>query len=277
MRPLAPPTEFDDSAIGNVVPSASAARRHGRGEWRVVALCGSGGTAEVFRAVGPSGQLAALKRLKPEFRHRPDLNAALRREHALLRDVASAHLVAPLALVEQGGYPAIALEYLPNGDLVSLLGSAPRSWLPALRAVAAALHDLHAHGLAHGDLKARNVLFAADETARLIDLSAARELDEPAVRATAAYAVPAAAPVSARAADCFALATLVFELVTARLPYGPEGAAGARGILSVAPPADRAASRLLAAAVPLLEAFGRLPQGLSQLSDVIESVSAPGA
>lgn len=277
MRPLAPPTEFDDRAIGNAVDSAFPAYGDGRADWRAVALCGCGGTAEVYRAVGPQGQVAALKRLKPELRRRTDLSAALRREHELLRTIASSHLVAPLALLELGDGPALALEYLPHGDLVSLLGLPVLHWLPALRGVVAALNALHAHGVAHGDVKARNVLFGADHRARLIDLTAARGLDEPAFYATAAYAVPTAMQGSARAADCFALATLVFELVTARLPYGTAGALRARGLRPVPWPAEPAASRLLAAAVALLEAGGSLPQGLSQIADVIESVSATGA
>lgn len=277
MRPLAPPTEFDDSAIGNVVGSASAVYCHGRDEWRTVELCGRGGTAEVYRALGPQGQVAALKRLKPELRQRTDLEAALRREHALLRTIASPHLVAPLALLESGDGPALALEYLPNGDLVSLLGLPVRHWLPALRDVTAALGALHAHGVAHGDLKPRNVLFGADRKARVIDLSGARALEEPALGATSAYAVPVAMQASARAADGFALATLVFELVTARLPYGSAGAVRVRDLRPAPRPVEPAARRLLSAALAMLEAGGSGPQGLSPIADVIESVSATGA
>jgi serine/threonine protein kinase len=277
MRPLAPLTEFDDSAIGNVVDTASAVYRHGRDEWRTLELCGRGGTAEVYRALGPQGQVAALKRLKPDLRHRTDLKAALRREHDLLRRIASPQLVAPLALLESGDGPALALEYLPNGDLVSLLGLPVAQWLPALRDVAAALNALHAHGVAHGDLKARNVLFGADQKARVIDLTGARALDEPAVRATAAYAVPAAMQASARAADVFALATLVFELVMARLPYGGAGAVRVRDVRPAPWPVEPAARRLLGAALATLEVGGGGPQGLSPIADVIESVSATGA
>jgi serine/threonine protein kinase len=276
MRPLAPATEFDGGAIGNVVSSAAASPRT-REDWRAVEVCGRGGTAEVWRAVGPQGQTAALKRLKPELRQRPDLVAMLRREYALLRSLASPQLVAPLALVELDDGPAIALEYLPNGDLVSLLGMPTKHWLPAFRDLVFALTGLHGSGVAHGDVKARNVLFAADHTARLIDLTAARAVDEPVVAATAAYRLPAGMHGSARAGDCFALAALLFELTTARLPYGPEGAVRVREICPVARPAEPAARRLHGAAVAMLEAGGSLPQGLSYFADVIESVSAVGA
>ena len=119
--------------------------------------------------------------------------------------------------------PALALEYLPHGDLVPLLGAASEQWLPAFRSVVAALARSHRHGFAHGDVKPRNVLFAADGSARLIDFSSARPLESPAAASTAAYGLPARLLPSARDADCFALAVLLFELATGRLPYGPAG------------------------------------------------------
>jgi DNA-binding helix-hairpin-helix protein with protein kinase domain len=160
---------------------------------------------------------------------------------------------------------------------VSLLGAPTRHWLPALRAVVAAVTTLHERGVAHGDVKARNVLFAADHGARLIDLTGAQAVDAPAVRSTAAYSLPAADARTAREADCFALAVLIHELTTARLPYGVDGPVRVGDRRPVAPPAEPAAARLLAAAIAMLEAGGGLPQGLSYLADVIESVSAAGA
>jgi serine/threonine protein kinase len=275
MRALASPTEFDGDAFRNAVGS-SFSSLDGDGRWRPVALYGRGGTAEVWHAVARDGREAAFKRLRPEFRQRADLRDRLRREFEVLRSVASPCLVRALEIIECDDGPALVLEYLPNGDLVSLLGLPVRHWLPALRDVAAALDALHAHGVAHGDLKARNVLFGADHEARVIDLTAARALDERAVGATAAYAVPAAMHASARAADAFAFATLVFELVTGRLPYGSCGAVQVRDVRPAPWPVEPAARRLLSAALATLEAGGG-PQGLSPIADVIESVSATGA
>jgi serine/threonine protein kinase len=185
--------------------------------------------------------------------------------------------VGPLGLAERDDGPELALEYLPNGDLVSLLGAEPRHWLPALRNVIAALTSLHERGIAHGDVKARNVLFAADYSARLIDLLMARPTDAPAVRGTPAYSLPAGCRATAQAADCFALAVLLYELVTARLPYGTEGARRTADWQPVAAPKDAAAAVLLAAATSALEGAGGPPRGLSYLADVIESVGAAGA
>jgi len=276
MRALAPPTEFDGRALGNAVASSFSSRRANT-DWRAIASCGRGGTAEVWRVAAPDGREAALKRLKPELRHSGVARDCLRAEFALLRGIASPRLVTPLELVEYDDGPALVLEYLPNGDLVSLLGAPPRCWLEALHAVVAGLRDLHRHGVAHGDLKARNVLFARDQSARLVDLTAARAVDAPAARGTAAYCLPVGMPATARVADCFALAVLLHELATGRLPYGAEGARVVGEIRPAAAPRNPQAAYLAAAAEPMLAAGGGLPQGLSYFADVIESVGAKGA
>jgi serine/threonine-protein kinase len=263
MRTQALATEFDSTAVD--WPNGV-----NLGNWRAVELLGSGGTAEVWRAVAPDGREAAFKLPKRELRRHPGANALLRREHDILRTVASPHVVAAYDLLESDGAAVLVLEYLPHGDLVPLVGAPPRQWLPAFGALVAALAALERHGLAHGDLKARNVLFAADGSARLADLTSARPLDAPAVVATAAYALPEPRRARAREADYFALAVLLFELATGRLPFGPSGAAAGAELTTTAA-GNRSAAALEAAAVAALQAQGRV-QGLSYFVDVIESV-----
>jgi serine/threonine protein kinase len=260
-------TEFDARASGFVVDWPNGATL---GRWRVGALLGSGGSAEVWHAVATDGRDAALKLPKREWRQNAAANVLLRREHALLVKIASPHVVAAHELIEHDGVVALALEYLPHGDLVPLLGAPLPTWLPAFRAVVGALGELERHGLAHGDVKARNVLFAADGTARLTDFTAARPLDAPAAVTTAAYGLPRGERASAREADRYALATLLYELITARLPYGPQGATGSAP-LPLPPLPDASAAPLLAAAVAALQSRGRV-EGLSHFLDVIESV-----
>jgi serine/threonine protein kinase len=237
----------------------------------VVELIGCGGTAEVWRAAG-RGRDVALKLTKPALRSRAGAALVLHRELELLRSLRNPYLVTPLAIVDCGGTPGLALEYLPGGDLVPLLGTPRAQWLPALRSVAAALRALHGRGFAHGDVKARNVLFAADGGVRLIDLTTARPLASPAVESTAAYRVPS--PATAGEADAFALAALLYELLAGHLPYGPGGA----GALGASPAAVAVrgpeAVNLLMAATDALRAGGRSPYGLSYVADVIESVGS---
>ena len=258
-----------DAAVSQVAPPFSL-RGRVCGDWRVVELVGCGGTAEVWRAVG-RGRDVALKLTRPELRSRPGSAEILHRELELLRALRNPYLVTPLTIVDCGGTPGLALEYLPGGDLVPLLGAPREQWLPALRSVSAALRALHGNGMAHGDVKARNVLFAADGGVRLIDLTTARPLESPAVRSTAAYRVPS--PVTACEADGFALAALLYELLAGRLPYGAGGATALGASPAAVAVSELEAVNLLTAATDVLRAGGRQPYGLSYLADVIESVS----
>jgi len=239
---------------------------HDLGAWRLREPLGRGGSACVWTAVDGAGRVAALKI--------PNAHAAdlLRHEHALLAAFPHPNVVATFGIVFSRDCAALALEYLPGGDLVALAGSAPQHWLPALRGVFAALRELHAHGYTHCDVKARNVLFATDDSPRLIDFAAARPLDAPLRRSIAtASCTPAGASTSARAADCFAFAALTYELATGRLPYG---AAGARFSGEAPPAAVHAAAdvaALLRCAERVLRAGGRVHDGLSVFADDIES------
>jgi serine/threonine-protein kinase len=232
---------------------------------------GRGGVAEVWRAVDATGRVVALKKLRSELRGRLGAVAHLERENEWLQALEGGPFVISHGLIDHEGSAALVLEYLPGGDLVSLVGASPRHWLPALRTVTAAVAALHSRGVAHGDLKARNVLFASDGSARIIDLASVQPVDARAECATAAYR-PAEQGVTAGQADCFALAVLSFELLTGRLPFGPAGQKVVGQQPTTPASGDSPAAALAAAVCGGLAAGGR--EGLSPLSEVIESVDA---
>ncbi|HVY64339.1 MAG TPA: protein kinase [Gammaproteobacteria bacterium] len=251
----------------------AVAYRPGHGEsiggWQLRERVGRGGNASVWRAVDSAGNPAALK-----F---PHANAPewVRHEHRLLARLAHPNVVATRGAVESGECAALVIEYLPNGDLVALAGSAARHWLAALGSVLAALRHMHVRGYAHCDLKARNVLFGADGGARLIDFAAARPLDAPVRRSSAtAECVPAGGVASALEVDRFAFAALAYELVTGGVPYGAAGQRrpGERPRPAVVPEGPLAP--LLATAVDVLCAGGRHTGGLSAMADDIEFAMA---
>jgi serine/threonine protein kinase len=247
------------------VSDSAVACGHDIGGWQLRERIGRGGSASVWRAVDAAGRVAALKICNA---HGADL---LRHEHALLAGFAHPNVVATLGIVSSHDRAALALEYLPGGDFVALAGGPPQHWLPPLRGVWVALCGLHARGHAHCDVKARNVLFAADDTPRLIDFAAGRPIDAPLRRTVATAAcTPAGASTSGRAADCFAFAALTYELATGRLPYGPAGARRQGESPAVAPTAAGTAP-LLRLAAEVLRADGNVHDGLSEFGDGIES------
>lgn len=150
---------------------------------------------------------------------------ALQREHAALARLCSPHVVASADLVHTAAGPCLLLEYLGGGDLLSLRGFEARHWLGAARDVAAGLGHMHACGLVHRDVKARNVRFAADGRACLIDLGSVAEIGTPAALGgtTAAHRRPGTAGRCVTPADDgHAFAVLLYELMTGRLPLGSE-------------------------------------------------------
>jgi len=251
-----------------VVTDSAVARGPNVGGWQLRERLGRGGSARVWRAVDGTGCVAALKILNA---HAAD---SLRYEHALLAALRHANVVATFGLVFSRDRAALVLEYLPGGDFVSLAGAPPQRWLPALRGVWAALREMHANGYAHCDVKARNVLFADDDSPRLIDFATARPLDALLRRSIATAAcTPAGASTHGRSADCFAFAALAYELVTGRPPYG---ATGARWHGEEPEPVSTTARTapllgLVQLSAHVLRAGGRVHEGLSVFADDIES------
>jgi eukaryotic-like serine/threonine-protein kinase len=213
------------------------------GVWRLVRPLGAGGMGEVWeveRADGQFDQRAALKLLKRGF----DSDEVLRRFRverqilAHLRHPAIAHLydggIAP------DGRPFFVMELVAGEPLTVAcarreLSIADR--LAAMLTVCEAVDTAHHSLVVHRDLKPSNVLMTAGGEIKLLDFGIAKLLSEgeegTETRAwerlmTPAYAAPEqilGEPVTT-ATDVYALGTMLYELLTGRLPHRrPAGAA----------------------------------------------------
>lgn len=176
--------------------------------------------SRVWLAIENNGREVAIKTGAPD---------EIEREFGILCRFEHPHIVRLLERVNTAAGPCLAFEYLPGGDLVSLAGFDSAHWLTPLAEVVLALGVVHRSGWVHRDIKARNVMLAADGRARLIDFGSAAPIGAPWQQGgtTAAVVEPTrgARPV-ATADDAFALARLLEELVHGGLP--PVTAATAR-------------------------------------------------
>jgi serine/threonine-protein kinase len=132
----------------------------------------------------------------------------------------------------------IVLEYASGGSLADRLrfsgALAPADAVRIISQLADVLSRLHARGIVHRDVKPSNVLFTARGEVRLADFGVAARIGsrgtlgdewEELRVGTAPYAAPeqwtAPATSAHPAADVYGLGVVLYELLTARLPWEP--------------------------------------------------------
>ena len=219
-----PGTAADNS--GRIVSGTRLADRY-----VVQEVAGYGGMATVYRGHDTLlDRNVAIKVLnQPLSANTLDRNAFLREARA----AASLSHPGIAGVYDAGifnGWPFIVMQYMPNGSLKDLIDT--RAPLPADEAVeiaialAEALEYGHRHNVVHCDVKPQNVLFDAERRPKLVDFgisqsAAATAAFTSTVNGTAGYVAPEqleGLPLDGRA-DVYSLGTVLYEMLTARLPF----------------------------------------------------------
>ncbi|MEW6250857.1 MAG: serine/threonine-protein kinase [Planctomycetota bacterium] len=197
--------------------------------YRIIALLGQGGMAEVYRADDlVLAQPVALKFLPESFRRTPGAIRQLMSEARAARAITNPHVcrIHDIHLAQDTGEVFISMEYIDGEDLGTLIRRIGRP--PPAKAVEWAgqicvgLAAAHARGILHRDLKPANIMIDGQGRARIADfgLAAPREqitADEVCL-GTPAYMAPelfAGTRVSARS-DIYSLGLVLYELFTGR-------------------------------------------------------------
>jgi len=214
-------------------------------------LVGSGGSAEVFRAIdSQTGQPVALKRWRA-LANDTVARARFEREARILADLDHPHVVRYVAHdTDPEGRLCLVTEWLEGETVEALMARGRLNDWTALRLMqeaASGLAALHTAGVVHRDVKPANLFLAACEdgvVVKVIDLGIAvgREdltlTAEDAVVGSPVYVSPEQlrGEEPSPATDVYALSLVFYELLTGDRPYsGADTMTLLRGILQDAP------------------------------------------
>jgi serine/threonine protein kinase len=237
------------------------------GRYRLLEPAGSGGSAEVWRALDTkTGEEVAVKRLHPIVVADETGRARLKREFQALRSLDEPHIVHVRALKIAGNEAAIILDYVPGRSLADRLAAGPpfepAEAVAVARDIAAALTAAHAAGIVHRDVTPGNILLDPTDGARLTDFVIALGGGAESVTATGQLmgTMRFLAPEQLRgspatpASDLHSLAAVTYEMLAGRPAYAattPVALAeaqdlGAAPIETISPALDAAVRQAMA-------------------------------
>jgi serine/threonine protein kinase len=219
-------------------PAVAASEIGCLGKYRVLSRLGSGGMGAVYLGFDPLLQRkVALKVMLPRFAASASARERFLREARAVANVRSDHVVTIHDIGEEAGNPFFAMEFLQGRSLDDWLRSEGRpdiaQALRVVREVATGLAAAHAQGLVHRDIKPGN-LWLEDPTRRvkILDFGLAKvpnpgtEADAEITKVGQTLGTPAyMSPEQARGGaidhrtDLFSLGSVLYQLLTGRLPF----------------------------------------------------------
>src|SRR5438046_7495181 len=123
------------------------------GPYEIVALLGSGGMGEVYRARDTKlNRDVAIKVLPETFRHDPDRVARFKREAQVLASLNHPHIAGIYGFEDSAGVLALVLELVEGPNLADRIAQGPiplDEGLGIARQIAEAMQTAHDHGTAH--------------------------------------------------------------------------------------------------------------------------------
>ena len=132
------------------------------GPYDIIALLGSGGMGDVYRARDSKlGRDVAIKVLPTHFASDPERRGRFTREARLLATLSHPHIGAIYGLEETDGVTALVLELVEGPTLAERLAAGrlpPKQALTIARQIAEALDAAHQRGIVHRDLKPANIV-----------------------------------------------------------------------------------------------------------------------
>jgi eukaryotic-like serine/threonine-protein kinase len=210
------------------------------GRYRLIAPLGEGGMATIWRAVDEQlDREVAVKLLRPQFSADAGFAARFKQEARSAGGLSHPNIVSVYDYGTDGadGEQYIVMELVEGRDLSAVLHErGALSVDDAVRVaigVAGALEVAHRKGIVHRDVKPGNILITDGGDVKVTDFGIARAVAEASmtVTGTTLGSVHYFSPEQARgdevtgASDVYALAIVLFEMLTGRRPFEADSAA----------------------------------------------------
>jgi Tol biopolymer transport system component/serine/threonine protein kinase len=248
------------------------------GPYEIVALAGTGGMGEVYRAYDTRlNRHVALKLVRADKLGDPEKRQRFVQEARAVSALNHPNIVCIYDILPIGDFHALVLEYVPGKTLSQLIPKSGLRLSDALRwavQIADALAAAHKAGIIHRDLKPGNIMVAESGTIKLLDFGLAKVvptepigMDEPTrilagdspataegiVAGTASYMSPEQAQSSPldRRTDIFSFGALLYEMVTGQRAFSGESAVSV--LSSIVKDEPKQPSQLAAGLPPELE------------------------
>ncbi|MCA8881300.1 MAG: bifunctional protein-serine/threonine kinase/phosphatase [Rhodobacteraceae bacterium] len=204
--------------------------------YRIIRAVQSTSRSHLYLAAAPDGRKVALK---IPAREMAEDAAYIRRfvlEEWIARRVSSPHVLAAAPATEGRSHLYAAMDWIEGTTLRQWMTDNPRASLDEMRGIVgqivAGMRALHRRDMLHQDLRPENVMIDTEGTVKIIDLGSATVagVEEAAagtlgpMPGTFQYTAPeylSGDTVSWRS-DQYALGVIAYEMLTGRLPYGPQ-------------------------------------------------------
>jgi serine/threonine protein kinase len=214
------------------------------GKYKVIASIGRGGMGGVWEVADAAGTRYALKSPASGVSANAQSNKRFAREANALRMLDHPNLVAAADVFVEAGYLFLVMEKVEGRTLTKALGEGafgPRRALVLTRQILDGVGHAHAQGLVHRDIKPDNIMLVAKgeppgqwELAKIVDfglvkligdaeaaLGGANLTNTGIVFGTPAYMSPEQAlgrKIDGRS-DLYSVTTILFEMLTGRVPF----------------------------------------------------------
>jgi serine/threonine protein kinase/Tfp pilus assembly protein PilF len=202
------------------------------GRYEIIEELGAGGMGRVYRVEDTKlKQETALKLIKPEIAADKRTIERFRNELKIARNIRHKNVCGMYDLGEEQGAHYITMEYVRGEDLKNMIIMSGQlgigTAISIAKQVCEGLAEADKLGVIHRDLKPSNVMIDREGNVRIMDFGIARSLKERGITGagvimgTPEYMSPEQAEGKDvdRRSDIYSLGTILYEMVTGRVPF----------------------------------------------------------